>query len=126
MAPEVMPATIWRLKKMYMISGGIVMSRMSVKSRFHDVWYWLWKLYSVSCTVAFFVAREEVERIREVVEHGDRLHHDRRHDHAAQQGEPDLEEQTDRAGAVDRAASSSSRGMVETKARNSRMQNDMP
>jgi hypothetical protein len=38
-APEVSPSTICRLKKMYMISGGIVMSRMSVNSRFHEVWY---------------------------------------------------------------------------------------
>jgi hypothetical protein len=37
MAPEVMPATIWRLKKTYMTSGGIVMSRMFVNSRFQDV-----------------------------------------------------------------------------------------
>ena len=46
-APLVMPATICRLKKMYMISGGIVMSRMSVNSRFHWLSVWLWKLYSV-------------------------------------------------------------------------------
>ena len=32
-APEVMPATIWRWKKMYMISGGIVMSSTSANSR---------------------------------------------------------------------------------------------
>lgn len=32
-APEVIPATIWRLKKMNMMSGGMVMSRMSMKSR---------------------------------------------------------------------------------------------
>ena len=34
-APLVMPATICRLKKMYMTSGGIVISRMSMNSRFH-------------------------------------------------------------------------------------------
>lgn len=43
-APLVMPATICFWKKMYMISGGIVMSRMLVKSRFHCVLNWLWKL----------------------------------------------------------------------------------
>src|SRR4051812_23732934 len=32
-APEVMPATICRLKNRYMISGGIVISRMSMNSR---------------------------------------------------------------------------------------------
>ncbi len=32
-APDVMPATIWRWKKMYMISGGIVISRMFANSR---------------------------------------------------------------------------------------------
>ncbi len=48
-----MPATICRLKKMYMISGGMVISRMFVNSRLYDVLNWLWKLNSVSCTVAF-------------------------------------------------------------------------
>lgn len=35
-APDVMPATIWRLKKMYITSGGMVMSSTSMKSRFQD------------------------------------------------------------------------------------------
>ena len=47
-----MPDTIWRWKKMNMISGGMVISRTSVNSRFHCVLNWLWKLYSVSWTVA--------------------------------------------------------------------------
>ncbi|SMH44521.1 hypothetical protein SAMN06295885_2373 [Rathayibacter oskolensis] len=52
-APEVIPATIWRLKKMYITSGGIVISSTSMKSRFHDDCDCDEKLYSVSCTVAF-------------------------------------------------------------------------
>lgn len=36
-APEVMPATICLLKKMNMMSGGMVISSTFVKSRFHDV-----------------------------------------------------------------------------------------
>jgi DNA-binding LacI/PurR family transcriptional regulator len=36
-----------------MISGGIVMSRISMNSRLYSVVNWLWKLNSVSCTVAF-------------------------------------------------------------------------
>ena len=32
-APAVMPETIWRWKNMNMISGGIVISRMSMNSR---------------------------------------------------------------------------------------------
>ena len=43
-APAVMPATIWRLKKMKTISGGMVTSRMFMKSRFICVLNWLWKL----------------------------------------------------------------------------------
>ena len=31
----------------------MVISSTSVNSRFHWVLNWLWKLYSVSCTVAF-------------------------------------------------------------------------
>ena len=34
-APEVMPATICRLKKIYRIRGGIVISRMSMNSRLY-------------------------------------------------------------------------------------------
>ncbi len=34
-APEVIPATICRLKKMYITSGGIVINKMLVNSRFH-------------------------------------------------------------------------------------------
>ena len=43
-APLVMPATICRLKKMYMISGGIVTSRMYMNSRLNWLTVWLWKL----------------------------------------------------------------------------------
>ena len=52
-APAVSPSTILRLKNMNMISGGIVISRMSANSRWYEVANWLWKLKSVSCTVAF-------------------------------------------------------------------------
>ena len=52
-APDVMPATILRLKKMKRTSGGMVTSTMSMKSRLYWVLYWLRKLNSVSCTVAF-------------------------------------------------------------------------
>ena len=38
---------------MNMIIGGIVMSSTSANSRFQRVLNWLWKLNSVSCTVAF-------------------------------------------------------------------------
>ncbi len=37
-----------------MIKGGMVISRMLVNSRLNDVLNWLWKLNSVSCTVAFW------------------------------------------------------------------------
>ncbi len=53
-APAVMPATILLLKKMKSTRGGREMSTTSAKSRFHCVTYMLMKLYSVSCTVAFF------------------------------------------------------------------------
>ena len=43
-APAVMPATIWRLKKMNTISGGIVTSRMFMNSRLNCDRNWLWKL----------------------------------------------------------------------------------
>ncbi len=43
-APDVMPATIWRLKNRNMISGGIVISRMFMNSRLYWVLNWLWKL----------------------------------------------------------------------------------
>ena len=39
-APDVMPATIWRWKKMYMISGGIVMSSTFANSRFIELTDW--------------------------------------------------------------------------------------
>ena len=38
---------------MNMISGGIVISSTSANSRFQRVLNWLWKLNSVSWTVAF-------------------------------------------------------------------------
>jgi hypothetical protein len=47
-APAVMPDTIFRLKEMKRMSGGSVISRMSVKSRLYWVVYWLLKLKSVS------------------------------------------------------------------------------
>ncbi len=43
-APAVSPATILRLKNMNMISGGMVMSRTSMNSRFHWVLNWPRKL----------------------------------------------------------------------------------
>lgn len=43
-APLVMPATICRLKKTYIRSGGIVISRMFANSKFHWFTAWLWKL----------------------------------------------------------------------------------
>ena len=52
-APAARPDTILRLKKMNMISGGMVIKSTSMKSRFHWVRNWLWKLKSVSWTVAF-------------------------------------------------------------------------
>ena len=64
-----MPATICRLKKMYMISGGMVISRMSVNSRFHWFSVWLWKLYKRELDGDAVVAGQEVQRVLEVVEH---------------------------------------------------------
>ena len=81
----VMPATICRLKKMYMTSGGMVISKMSVNSRFHWLSVWLWKLYRVSWTVTFVVAGQEVQRVLEVVEDDHRLHHDHRDHHRLEQ-----------------------------------------
>ena len=46
-APEVKPATICRLKKMYRSSIGMVITRMFMKSRFHWVANWPWNVYSV-------------------------------------------------------------------------------
>src|SRR5690242_12226455 len=43
-APDVIPATICRLKNRNMISGGIVISRMFMNSRLYCVEYWLEKL----------------------------------------------------------------------------------
>jgi len=40
-APDVIPATIWRLKMMYMISIGMVMTRMLAKRRLNEFWLWL-------------------------------------------------------------------------------------
>ncbi len=51
-APAVMPETIWRWKKMNMMSGGIVMNSTSANSRFHCVLHWLANWNSVSWTVA--------------------------------------------------------------------------
>ena len=42
-APAVRPATICRLKKMYLMSTGAVISRMSANSRWYWVSNWLWK-----------------------------------------------------------------------------------
>ncbi len=50
-----MPSTILRLKKMNMINGGMVTSRMVANSRWYWVVNWLWKLSRVSWTVAFSV-----------------------------------------------------------------------
>ena len=52
-APAASPETIFRLKKMNMIRGGMVINSTFMKSRFHWVRNWLWKLNSVSWTVAF-------------------------------------------------------------------------
>jgi hypothetical protein len=41
-APDVMPATICRLKTMYNTSTGMVINKMSVKSRCHWLSAWLW------------------------------------------------------------------------------------
>ena len=53
--PAAMPSTILRLKKMNMISGGMVTSRMAANSRLYWVLNWLWKLATVSWMVAFSV-----------------------------------------------------------------------
>ena len=63
-APAVSPATICRWKNKNMISGRIVMTSTSAKSRFHCELNWLMKLYSVSCAVTFCCAGQEVERAR--------------------------------------------------------------
>ena len=52
-APAAKPETIFLLKRMNMISGGMVINTTFMKSRFHWVRNWLWKLNSVSWTVAF-------------------------------------------------------------------------
>ena len=43
-----MPSTIFRLKKINMISGGIATSKMLANSRLYWVVNWLWKLSSVT------------------------------------------------------------------------------
>ena len=101
-APAVRPSTIRRLKNMNMISGGIVINRMSANSRWYEVTYWLWKLNSVSWTVAFSSPGRKYERVGEVVEDGHRLDDDHRDRHRLQQREDDAEEDAQRAGAVDR------------------------
>ena len=54
-APEEIPDTIWRWKNRNTISGGMVIRSTSAKSRCQRVLNWLWKLNSVSWTVAFSV-----------------------------------------------------------------------
>ena len=121
-----MPATILRLKKMNMISGGMVTSRMSANSRLYWVLNWLWKLNSVSWMVAFSVPGQEVERVLEVVVDEHRLQDDHRHDHRPQHREDHPEEDLHGSGSVDDGGLVQlpwDRGM---KARNSRMQNGSP
>ena len=52
-APAVTPSTIRRLRNRNSSSGGMVMRRMSANSRLYWVLNWLWKLNTVSWTVAF-------------------------------------------------------------------------
>ena len=91
--PAVMPETIWRWKNMKRISGGMVTSRMSMNSRLYAVLYWLWKLKSVSWTVAFSSPGQEVQGVGEVVPDEDRLDDDDRDHHRLEQREDDPEEQ---------------------------------
>ena len=106
-APEVMPATICRWKRMYMISGGIVMSSTSAKSRLYGAHRLRDVVERGQLHGGVLVAGQEVQRVREVVEDEHGLHHDHRHDHRPQQREDHAEEQLDRPGAVD------DRGLVE-------------
>ena len=96
-----MPATICRLKKMYMISGGIVMSRTFVNSRFHGAHRLGLVVEHGQLHRRVLVAGQEVQRDREVVEHGHGLHDDHGDDHRLQQREDHAEEQLDGPGAVD-------------------------
>ena len=50
-APDARPEMIFRLKKMNMISGGMVTSRILANSRLYWVLNWLWRLNSVNWTV---------------------------------------------------------------------------
>src|SRR5829696_1924198 len=46
--PAAMPSTIFRLKKMNMINGGMVTSKIVANSRLYWVVNWLWKFSRVS------------------------------------------------------------------------------
>ena len=85
---------------MNMISGGIVIRRTSAKSRFQRVRNWLWKLNSVSWTVALSFPGQEVQRVDEVVVDGDRQDDDHRDDGRPQQREDDAQVQPERRRAI--------------------------
>ena len=62
-----MPETIWRWKKMNMISGGMVMSSTSVNSRFQLRVELALEVEERQLDGGVVVAGQEVERVDEVV-----------------------------------------------------------
>ena len=66
------------VEEMYMISGGMVISRMSMNSRFHMRGELALEVVERQLHGGVGVAGQEVERVLEVVEDDDRLDHDRR------------------------------------------------
>ena len=100
-APAVMPDTIFRLKKMNMISGGTVTSTMFMKSRLYCVLNWLEEVVQGELDGRVLVARQEVQRVDEVVEDRHGLRQDHGDDHRPEQREDDAEEQPQARGPVD-------------------------
>ena len=121
-----MPSTIFRLKKMNMINGGNG-DKQDVREQQVVLGGELTlEVEQGQLNRRVLCARQEVQRVREVVVDEHRLQDDHGHDHRAQHREDHPEEDLHRAGAVDDGRLVQfprDRGM---KARNSRMQNGSP
>ena len=96
-----MPSTILRLKKMNMISGGMVTSRMLANSRLYWVRELALEVEQGELDGGVLGAGQEVERVLEVVVDEHRLQDDHRHDHRPQHREDHPEEDLHRSGSVD-------------------------
>src|SRR5690349_10165916 len=125
-APDVSPATICRLKNTYMTSGGMVMSRMAMKSRCHDVWYWPKKLYNVNWTVAFSSPGAKYSGFVKSLKTNTACTTTTVTMTPRSSGKMTPKNRRSGPAPSRMAASSSSRGIVDTKARNSSTANGRP